>query len=81
MEMMAAMVTLVRSSIERAHASTGLGKIDEVSVVQADRLRLLCRHSWAREEEPVLAVVAPPCQMYRRLTSRAIAWNKRVWRT
>ncbi len=79
-ERMAAMVTLVRSTIERARASIGLDEIDEVSVVQADRMRLICRCFRAGEEELVLAVVAPPYQTYRRLTNRAIKWIRLAWR-
>lgn len=81
-ETMAAMVTLVRSTIERARENIGLDEIDEVSVVQADRMRLICRYFWAGDdEELVLAVVAPPYQTYRRLTNHAIREIKRAWRT
>jgi predicted regulator of Ras-like GTPase activity (Roadblock/LC7/MglB family) len=79
-ETMAAMVSLVRSTIERARDSIGLDEIDEVSVVQADRMRLMCRYFRAGEEELVLAVVAPPYQTYRRLTNRAIRQIRRAWR-
>jgi predicted regulator of Ras-like GTPase activity (Roadblock/LC7/MglB family) len=79
-ETMAAMVTLVKSTIERARDNIGLDEIDEVSVVQADRMRLICRYFLAGDEELVLAVVAPPYQTYRRLTNRAIRQIKRAWR-
>jgi predicted regulator of Ras-like GTPase activity (Roadblock/LC7/MglB family) len=80
-ETMAAMVTLVRSTIERARENIGLDEIDEVSVVQADRMRLICRYCWVGDdEELVLAVVAPPFQTYRKLTNRAIREIKRAWR-
>ncbi len=79
-ETMAAMVSLVRSTIERARQSIGLDEIDEVSVVQADRMRFICRCFRVEEEELVLAVVAPPYQTYRRLTNRAINRIRRAWR-
>ncbi len=79
-ETMAAMVTLVRNTIERARENIGLDKVDEVSVVQADKIRLICRCFLAGEEELVLAVVAPPYQTYRRLTNRALREIQRVWR-
>jgi predicted regulator of Ras-like GTPase activity (Roadblock/LC7/MglB family) len=79
-ETMAAMVALVKSTIERARESLGLDEVDEVSVVQADKMRLICRCFLAGEEEVVLAVVAPPYQTYRRLTNRALREIQRVWR-
>jgi predicted regulator of Ras-like GTPase activity (Roadblock/LC7/MglB family) len=79
-ETMAAMMALVRSTIERARESMGLDEVDEVSVVQADKMRLVCRYFLAGGDELVLAVVAPPYQTYRRLTNRALTQIKRVWR-
>jgi predicted regulator of Ras-like GTPase activity (Roadblock/LC7/MglB family) len=77
---MAAMVTLVSKTIERARENIGLGEIDEVSVVQADKIRLICRYFLAGDEELVLVVIAPPYQTYRRLTNRALKQIKRAWR-
>lgn len=81
-QQIAAMVTLVRNTIEQARENIGLDEVDEVSVVQADKLRLICRYFVAGQEELVLAAIAPPHRTYRRLTNRAIrrimlAWARR----
>lgn len=76
----AAMVAVVRNTIEQARSQIGLDEIDEVSVVQGDKMRLICRYFVAGDEEFILAVIAPPYQTYRRLTNRAISRIKRTWR-
>ena len=77
-EMLAAMVTLVRSTVEQARENIGLDEVDEVSVVQADKMRLVCRYFFVGGEELILAVVAPPHQTYRRLTNRALSRIKKA---
>jgi predicted regulator of Ras-like GTPase activity (Roadblock/LC7/MglB family) len=79
-ETIAAMVALVRNTIQQAREQIGLDEVDEVSVVQGDKMRLICRYFVVGEEELVLAVIAPPYQTYRRLTNRAIRDIKRLWK-
>ena len=79
-ETMAAMVALVINTIQHAREQIGLDEIDEVSIVQGDKMRLVCRYFVAEEEELILAVIAPPYQSYRLLTNRAISRIKRSWR-
>ena len=81
-EMLAAMVTLVRNTVEQARENIGLDEVDEVSVVQGDKMRLICRYFSVGEEDVILAVIAPPYQTYRRLTNQAIrrislGWERR----
>jgi len=71
-EMLAAMVALVRNTVEQARENIGLDEVDEVSVVQGDKMRLICRYFSVGEEDVILAVIAPPYQTYRRLTNQAI---------
>ena len=78
-EMMAAMVTLVVNTIEQARESIGLDEVDEVSMVQADKMRLICRHFSVGDEQVTLAAIAPPHQTYRRLTNRAIRRIRSAW--
>lgn len=78
MEMMAAMVTLVVNTIEQARESIGLDELDEVSMVQADKMRLICRRFSIGEEQVILAAIAPPHQTYRRLTNWAIKTIQRA---
>jgi predicted regulator of Ras-like GTPase activity (Roadblock/LC7/MglB family) len=77
----AAMVALVKNSIQQAREHIGLDEVDEVSVVQGDRMRLICRYFVASGEELVLVVIAPPDQTYRRLTNRAISTIKQAFRS
>jgi predicted regulator of Ras-like GTPase activity (Roadblock/LC7/MglB family) len=81
-EMLAAMVTLVKNTVEQARENIGLDELDEVSVVQGDKMRLICRYFSVGEEDVILAVIAPPYQTYRRLTNLAIrrislGWERR----
>jgi predicted regulator of Ras-like GTPase activity (Roadblock/LC7/MglB family) len=78
-EMMAAMVTLVGNTIEQARKSIGLDELDEVSMVQADKARLICRHFSVGDEQVILATIAPPHRTYRRLTNRAIKSIRSAW--
>ncbi|NIN65582.1 MAG: hypothetical protein GTO63_12970 [Anaerolineae bacterium] len=76
----AAMVALVKNTIQQAREQIGLDEIDEVSIVQGDKMRLICRYLVAGDEELILAVIAPPYQTYRRLTNRALKQIKQVWK-
>lgn len=78
-ETMAAMVALVRNVVRRAQTRIGLRQADEVSIVDSDKARLICRPFTVGSEELMLTVVAPPNRTYRRLTNRAIREIKRVW--
>jgi predicted regulator of Ras-like GTPase activity (Roadblock/LC7/MglB family) len=78
-ETIAAMVALVKNTILQAREEIGLDEVDEVSVVQGDKMRLVCRYFVIGEEELILAVIVPPRRTYRRLTSRAIGKIKAGW--
>ena len=78
-ETTAAMVALVKNVAHRARAYIGLQQVDEVSIVDDDKMRLVCRPFTVGDEELVLTVVAPPYRTYRRLTNRAIREIKRIW--
>jgi predicted regulator of Ras-like GTPase activity (Roadblock/LC7/MglB family) len=79
-ETISAMVALLRNTVEQARKSIGLDEVDEVSIVQADSMRLICRCFTLGDEELTLSVIAPPHQTYRRLTNRAISRIKRSWK-
>ena len=79
-ETIAAMVALVKNSIRQAREQIGLDDVDEVSVVQGDKMRLVCRYFVAGGEELILAAIAPPHQTYRQLTNRAIRQVKVMWK-
>ena len=75
----AAMVALVKDFITQTQTRLGLAEVDEVSIVVNDRSRLVCRYFSAAEQAFVLAVIAPPNQSYRRLTSRAVRDIQAAW--
>jgi predicted regulator of Ras-like GTPase activity (Roadblock/LC7/MglB family) len=75
----AAMVTLVRDFIQQTQTRLNLARVDEVSIVVDDRSRLICRYFEADGDSFVLAVIAPPHQSYRRLTSRAVREIRAAW--
>jgi len=78
-EAMAAMVALLKNAIQQAREGIRLDEVDEVSVVQGDKMRLICRYFVAGNEELILAVIAPPRQTYRRLTNQAVRRIKAAW--
>jgi len=78
-EVLAAMVTLVRNTVEQARENIGLDDVDEVSVVQGNKMRLICRSFSVGEEDVTLAIIAPPYQTYRRLTNQAIRRIRLGW--
>lgn len=78
-ETVAAMVTLVKDFILQTQTRLGLGEVDEVSIVISDRSRLVCRYFALDGRAFVLAVILPPQQTYRRLTTQAIHDIKKVW--
>lgn len=75
----AAMVALVKDFITQTQTRLRLAEVDEVSIVVNDRSRLVCRYFSAAEQAFVLAVIAPPNQRYRRLTSRAVRDIQAAW--
>ncbi len=76
----AAMVALVKSTVRQAREQIGLDEIDEVSIVQGDKMRLICRYLVVGDDELILSVIAPPYQTYRRLTNRALRQIRDVWK-
>ncbi len=68
----AAMVSLIRDFVQQTQEHLKLADVDEVSIVIHDRSRLICRYFDAAGKRLILAVIAPPDQTYRRLTSRTI---------
>lgn len=71
-ETAAAMVALVKGVINRARTQLHLAEVDEVSLVDSNRKRLVCRYFSHDGEDFILAIVALPDHCYRRVTSQAI---------
>ena len=75
----AAMAALIKNVVRQARTQLGLAWVDEVSIVDDDKIRLTCRYFVVDGEELILAIVAPPYQPYRRLTNQAIREIRRCW--
>lgn len=71
-EMIAALSALVRDVSHRAETQLHFKKMDEVSLVDDDKLRLVCRYFQVGDRTYILSCVIPAYQTYRRLTSTAI---------
>ncbi|TKJ28266.1 MAG: hypothetical protein CEE40_11875 [Chloroflexi bacterium B3_Chlor] len=78
-ETLAAVVALVKNTMQQTREHIGLDDIDEFSIVQVDKMRLICPYLVVGDEELNLSVIAPPHQTYRRLTNQAIKEITTVW--
>ena len=78
-EMAAAMVALLNKTARQARRQLNLAKVDELSLVGDDRIRLACRYFNVAGQNLVLSVMVPPDRYYRRLTNRAIKEIRRAW--
>jgi hypothetical protein len=50
----------------------GFKRMDEVSLVDDDKFRLVCRGFNVEDSQFILTVIVPPNKTYRRLTNEAI---------
>jgi predicted regulator of Ras-like GTPase activity (Roadblock/LC7/MglB family) len=71
-ERIAALSALVQDVSHRAETQLGFKKMDEVSLVDDDKVRLVCRYFHVGDQTYILSCVVPAYQAYRRLTSTAI---------
>ena len=78
-EITAAMAALLNEVARRAHRQLNLAQVDELSLVDDDRIRLACRYFGVAGQSLVLSVLVPPDRYYRRLTNRAIREIRQAW--
>jgi len=78
-EITAAMAALLNEVARQAHRQLNLAQVDELSLVDDDRIRLACRYFSVDGQDLVLAVLTPPDHYYRRLTNRAIKALRAAW--
>jgi hypothetical protein len=71
-ERIAALSALVRDVSHRAETQLGFKKTDEVSLVDDDKVRLVCRYFKVGDQTYILSCVVPAYQTYRRLTNTAL---------
>lgn len=80
-EMIAALSALVRDVSSRAENQLGFKKMDEVSLVDDDKVRLVCRYFAVGEQTYILSCVVPAYQTYRKLTSTALREVEKIMKT
>lgn len=77
-EMIAALSALVRDVSHRAETQLKFKKMDEVSLVDDDKVRLVCRYFQVGDQTYVLSCVVPADKTYRRLTNTALRAIEKV---
>ncbi len=71
-EEISALSSLVGTVVDRAERDIGFESVDEVSLVNDNKVRFVCRPFVVKEKMFILVVVTPPYKPYRALTNRAI---------
>jgi hypothetical protein len=64
--------TIVQEASKKAEKYIGFKRMDEVSLVDDDKVRLVCREFTVDDLQFILTSVIPPNKTYRRLTNIAI---------
>ncbi len=77
-ELAAAMVALLQKVSNDAQAQLHLAEVDEVTIRDHDRSRLVCRYIVVGKERLILAAIVPPDTAYRRVTNQAIRQIRRL---
>ena len=71
-ELTAAMVALLQKVSKEARQELGMAELDEVTVLDRERTRLVCRFFSMGGEELILALMVRPKARYRRASTWAI---------
>lgn len=74
-----AISSIVQEVSRKAERYIGFKRMDEVSLVDDDKFRLVCREFPVDDSQFILTVVVPPYKTYRRLTNVAIRDIERIF--
>jgi len=77
-DFMAAVVALIQRTSNDAQSQLGMADVDEVTIRDRDRVRLVCRHIVVGRDKLILAVMVPPGCTSRRATNWAVRMIKQV---
>ena len=75
-----AISAIVQEVSARAQKYIGFKRMDEVSLVDDDKFRLVCREFEVAGVIFILTVVVPPYKTYRKLTNRALKEVEKILR-
>ena len=78
-EVTSAMVAMLSRVSEEAKRQLGMAEVDEVTIRDRERSRLVCRSLSVAGEELLLAVRVPARRSHRRATNQAIRRIQRAW--
>jgi hypothetical protein len=79
-DVMAAIASILQDAARQARQRLEMAHVNELSLVDDDRFRLVCRFFETDDGRPLnLALIVPPDQAYRRITNRAIRRIQTVW--
>ena len=67
-----AIVAMLHKISDRAQSQLGMAEVDEMTIRDHRRVRLVCRYLPVGGERLILAVMVPPGHSYRRATNQAI---------
>jgi predicted regulator of Ras-like GTPase activity (Roadblock/LC7/MglB family) len=76
---LSALSAIVQDASKRAERYMGFKRMDEVSLVDDDKFRLVCREFEVDGSQFILTVVVPPYKTYRKLTNEAIKSIERIF--
>jgi predicted regulator of Ras-like GTPase activity (Roadblock/LC7/MglB family) len=71
-DLAAAIIALLQKVSDETQGELGMASVDEVTIRDQDRLRLVCRNFYVGKEELILAALVPPDHYYRHVTNQAI---------
>ncbi len=71
-DLAAAIIALLQQVSNETQSQLDMAAVDEVTIRDQDRLRLVCRYLVVGQEELILAALVPPDHYYRRVTNQAI---------
>jgi predicted regulator of Ras-like GTPase activity (Roadblock/LC7/MglB family) len=74
----AAIVALVQRASSDAQDQLGMADVDEVTIRDRDRIRLVCRYIPVGSERLILATMVPPGHSYRRVTNLTVRRIRRL---
>jgi predicted regulator of Ras-like GTPase activity (Roadblock/LC7/MglB family) len=79
-ELTAAMVALLQKVSKEARRELGMAELDEVTVLDREKMRLVCRFFRMEDEDLILALMVRPRARYRRASTWAIGQLQQLYR-